>query len=129
VIGVTVNDFRVAGGIVLLVLAILDLITHEKTRRLPGDQVGVVPIGTPLIAGPAVLAALMTMSDLYSSLVTLIAFLMNLVVVYIIFMSAGRVTHFLGSGGTKAAGKIASLLMAAYAVMLMRSGLEKIIAG
>lgn len=124
IIGVTVNDFRIAGGLILLILSILDLVTQEKTRRLPGEHVGVFPIGTPLIAGPAVLAALLTMSDLYSFWVTLLAFLMNLILVYMLFLSAGKVVAFIGSGGTKAIGKIASLLLAAYGVMLIRSGLQ-----
>ncbi|RLA77206.1 MAG: MarC family protein, partial [Deltaproteobacteria bacterium] len=45
VIGVTVSDFKVAGGLILLVLAIYDLIFPEKTRRSPGETVGVVPLG------------------------------------------------------------------------------------
>ena len=127
IIGVTVNDFRIAGGIILLVLAILDLVSQEKTRRLPGADAGVFPIGTPLIAGPAVLATLLTLSDLFSPWVTLGAFVLNLLVVYAAFLFANRVVHFLGSGGVKAAGKLAGLLLAAYAVMLIRSGLEQLI--
>ena len=124
IIGVTVNDFRIAGGLILLILAILDLVSEEKTRRRPARNMGVFPIGTPLIAGPAVLAALLAMADNYSIWVTLLAFLSNLVLVYILFLSAGKVVKILGSGGTKAAGKIASLLLAAYGIMLIRSGLE-----
>lgn len=127
IIGVTVNDFRVAGGIILLVLAIMDLVTQEKTRRLPGAEAGVFPIGTPLIAGPAVLTALLTLSDLYNPFVTLVAFLVNLLLVYIAFLYAARVVHFLGSGGVKAAAKLASLLLAAYAVMLIRGGVEQFV--
>jgi len=127
-IGVTVNDFRIAGGLVLLVLAVLDLVTQdEKTRRLPDQDVGVFPIGTPLIAGPAVLAAIVTLSDLYGPITTFIAFLMNLGIVFVLFVYAGKVVHFLGTSGTKAAGKLSNLLLAAYAVMLIRSGVEALL--
>ena len=52
--GITENDFRVGGGIVLLVLAVIDLtFTGDKTNRAPQTSVGVVPIGIPLIIGPA----------------------------------------------------------------------------
>jgi len=129
IIGVTVNDFRIAGGVILLVFAIQDLVTQEKTRRLPGPDAGVFPIGTPLIAGPAVLTALLTLADVYGSGVTLAAFLLNLLLVYIIFLFANRVVRFLGSGGVKAAAMLAGLLLAAYAVMLIRSGLEQLIHG
>jgi len=127
IIGVTVNDFRIAGGLILLVLSILDLVTHEKTRRLPGASAGVFPIGTPLIAGPAVLTALLTLSDHYHPTITLLAFLANLLLVYVLFLYATRVVRYLGSGGVKAAGKLAGLLLAAYAVMLIRSGIEQLV--
>lgn len=58
VLGVTVGDFQVAGGILLVVLSLYDLLNPGKTLRKPMPGVGVVPLGTPLIVGPAVLTAL-----------------------------------------------------------------------
>jgi multiple antibiotic resistance protein len=57
-LGVTVADFKVAGGILLLVLSILDIIKSREERRVMGDEIGIVPLGMPLIIGPAALAAL-----------------------------------------------------------------------
>jgi multiple antibiotic resistance protein len=130
IIGVSVNDFRIAGGTILLTLSILDLISdQDKKWRISAGEMGVFPIGTPLIAGPGVLAAILTCSHNYSATATLTAFVLNLAIVFVAFMYASRVLKFLGAAGTKAIGKLANLLLAAYAVMLIRSGIESFISG
>ncbi|MBN2019760.1 MAG: MarC family protein [Sedimentisphaerales bacterium] len=55
-LGITIGDFMVAGGALLLCIAIIDMVTHTKERRIPSTDLGAVPLGTPLIVGPAVLA-------------------------------------------------------------------------
>ena len=58
--GITLSDFRIGGGIILLVLSVNDLIfVHEQQRRDPGGSIGVVPIGIPLIMGPAALTTIL----------------------------------------------------------------------
>jgi multiple antibiotic resistance protein len=59
-LGVTVGDFQVAGGLLLLVLSIYELIHPELPLRQPGAHPGVVPLGIPMIVGPAVLTTLLT---------------------------------------------------------------------
>jgi len=53
---ITVSDFKVAGGILLFIIAVVDLIFPERT--FPKETLGVVPIGIPLIVGPGVLTLL-----------------------------------------------------------------------
>ncbi|MDH5769309.1 MAG: MarC family protein, partial [Nitrospirota bacterium] len=55
ILGITTDDFKIGGGLVLLVFAILDLIKSGEEWRKSIDKMGVVPIGVPLIVGPAVL--------------------------------------------------------------------------
>ena len=59
VLGITMGDFMVAGGAILFCLAIIDIINPVKQRRIPDQEFGVVPLGTPLIVGPAVLTTSM----------------------------------------------------------------------
>jgi len=47
-LGILISDFKVAGGILLFILAVVDLIFPEKTRTFPKETLGVVPIGIPL---------------------------------------------------------------------------------
>ena len=53
-LNITVSDFKVAGGILLFIIAVVDLIFPERTRTFPKETIGVVPIGIPLIVGPGV---------------------------------------------------------------------------
>ena len=123
ILGVFVSDFKIAGGIVLLVISLRDILQHEKGRRLPSDTMGAVPIGTPLIVGPAVLTTIIILLDSYGMYYTILSFVVNLAIVWITFTYASGISRFLGKAGSKAVSKIASLLLAAIAIMMMRKGL------
>ncbi len=108
-------------------LAVLDLIQVELTKRDISKTMGVVPLGTPLIVGPAVLTSLLIQDGLHGTLTTVLAFLANLTIVMGAFFAAGPLTRILGESGTRAISKITALLLAAYAVMLIRSGVETLL--
>ncbi len=61
-LGITVADFQVAGGLILLGLAGRELLNVAPASREATDDFGVVPLGMPLIAGPALLTALLSLS-------------------------------------------------------------------
>jgi len=123
-LGVTMGDFMVAGGAVLFCLAITDIINPAKRRRIPSQELGAVPLGTPLIVGPAVLTTSMVIISQYGLFATLISVVVNIMLAGIIFSGAGVLMKILGEAGTKALSKIMSLLLAAIAVMLIRKGLS-----
>lgn len=124
-IGITISDFKIAGGIILLTLAINDLLFPEKIRRATVDMVGVVPLGVPLIVGPAVLATILVVVDLYGYPATVFSLVINLLFVWFVFSKATYIIEMLGKGGTRAVAKVASLLLAAIAVMLIRKGITE----
>lgn len=124
ILGITISDFQIAGGLILLIIAITDIIFSEQRSRKPHPSVGTVPIGTPLIAGPATLTTLIMLSDIFGIPVTMVSLVINLIIVWIIFSSASRILSFLGEGGARAASKVVSLFLAAIAVMIIRRGIE-----
>ena len=126
VLGITVNDFKVAGGLVLLILAVLELTKplHNERPAPSSETAGIVPIGVPLIVGPAVLTTILVLVDHYGVLPTVIALILNLIVVCIALMAARRVVKFLGKSGIAALSKIMAILLAAIAVMMIRLGIE-----
>lgn len=128
ILGITVDDFKVAGGLLLLVLSILDLTRYER-RLKPSGTVGVVPIGVPLIVGPAVLTTLLVLIDLYGAAPTMVSLLLNLFIVWASFLGANRIIKFLGESGIVALSKVMAILLATIAVMMIRLGLENIIPG
>jgi multiple antibiotic resistance protein len=123
-LGITVSDFQIAGGILLFIIAVVDLIFPEKTRTLPRETMGVVPIGIPLIVGPAVLTLLLMIVHTYGYFSTVFCLILNLLVVWLVFGQSHRIMAFLKEGGAKGLGKVSSLLLAAFAMVMIRVGLE-----
>lgn len=128
-LGITVADFMVAGGILLLVLALGNLLANEKLQRqVDSDNLGVVPLGVPLITGPAVLTTSMLLLNLYGAGWTAAAIVANILIVGTMFFFAGTISRALGQVGEKIISKIAMLLLAAIGVMMVRKGVEAFIA-
>lgn len=122
-LGITLGDFMIAGGAILFCLAITDILDPVKKRRIPSAELGAVPLGTPLIVGPAVLTTSLLIVSEYGIVATLASVVLNILLAGVIFLSSGYLIKILGEAGTKAISKIVSLLLAAIAVMLIRKGL------
>lgn len=122
-LNITIGDFMVAGGTLLFAIAIIDLLSQKKRRRLPSSELGCVPLGTPLIVGPAVLTTSLILMDEYGLAATLPAILANVVLAGLIFMFSHVLLKILGVAGSRALSKIMSLLLAAIAVMMIRRGI------
>lgn len=121
-LGVTVGDFQIAGGLLLLVLSLYDLLHPELPLRQPGARPGIVPLGIPMVVGPAVLTTLLTLARTYGHLVTLLGFALNLVLVWAALRWAPLVERVLGEGGCRAITKVLHVLLAAIAVTFIRRG-------
>ena len=126
-LGISVSDFLVAGGLLLLVVAILIMLGFERIGRWPKDEVGVVPLGTPLIAGPAVLTTMLILLDTQGVAPTMLAFLVNMALMWWLFVKADWLIRTLGVGGTRAISRLNGLLLAAIAVMMVRRGILGIV--
>ena len=122
ILGVMVADFKIAGGLVLLAISLRDILRNEKAQKISLETIGAVPIGTPLITGPAVLTTIIILLDSYGLFLTVSSFVINLMIVWVAFYYATAISKFLGKAGSKAFSKIASLLLAAIAVMMIRKG-------
>ena len=121
-LGITVADFQVAGGLILLGLAGRELLNVAPASREATDDFGVVPLGMPLIAGPALLTALLVLVDTVGLVFTLAALLVNLAIVVVAFWNADLVARWMGRQGLRGISKIVALLLAAIAVSLIRRG-------
>jgi multiple antibiotic resistance protein len=123
-LGITASDFQIAGGLILFILAARDLIhsAAEEPAKL-ADDFGVVPLGMPLIAGPASITTLILLAQTLGVVVTLCALAVNLVLVVLAFAYSARIGRWIGSTGMRAISKIISLLLAAIAVSMVRHGL------
>lgn len=121
-LGITDADFQVAGGLILLGLAGRELLGLGSQDREASNEFGIVPLGMPLIAGPALLTALLILADTVGLMFTLVSLLVNLALVAIAFWNADRVARLMGKQGLRGVSKIVALLLAAIAVSLIRRG-------
>lgn len=126
--GITVPDFMLAGGMLLLAISLNTLLTGEKKmQEVDISSLGAVPIGIPLITGPAVLTTCILLANTHGKSITVLAVILNIVIAGLVFGFAGPITNRLGRTGSKAVSKVASMLLAAIAVMLMRRGVFEMI--
>jgi multiple antibiotic resistance protein len=122
VLGITVGDFKIAGGLILLVLASRDLVRTNGGPQILPDDFGIVPLGLPLIAGPATLTTLLILIDSVGAGFALVALLLNLAVVALAFYFADALARIISLAGLRGISKIIALLLAAIAVSMIRRG-------
>jgi multiple antibiotic resistance protein len=123
-LGISVSDFQIAGGLILFILAAKDLIqSAAEPEKLPEDF-GVVPLGMPLIAGPASITTLLVLAQTQGIglVVILVALAANLALVVLALHYSEWLGRKVGATGMRAISKIISMLLAAIAVSMIRQG-------
>jgi multiple antibiotic resistance protein len=126
-LGIQMPDFMIAGGLVLFILSAHDLLSLDKTRVTPDATFGVVPLGTPLMSGPAVLATALILVKPYGLTVTIISIVLNMLIAGIAFLYSSLIIKILGKNGARALSKIMALVLCAYGVMMIRQGIVHIV--
>jgi multiple antibiotic resistance protein len=123
-LGISVSDFQIAGGLILFILAAKDLVqSAAEPEKLPEDF-GVVPLGMPLIAGPASITTLLVLAQTQAIglFITLVALAANLAVVVFALHYSEWLGRKISPTGMRAISKIVSMLLAAIAVSMIRRG-------
>jgi multiple antibiotic resistance protein len=105
----------------------LQILATDEERKRKETSIGVVPIGIPLIIGPAALTTILLLVDTYGIFLTMFSIFINLILVLIVFANSGYVIKILGNSGSRAFAKVASLFLAAIPVMMIRVGLVEIL--
>lgn len=124
VMNISVGALTIAGGIILLILSIRYLVSGRIIEAKREEMIAVVPIGTPLVVGPATITTLLLLSVDYSLGIILLSLAVNLIISWVIFLFGNRIAGFLGKGGLKAISQVFNLLIAAIAVNMVIHGLE-----
>jgi multiple antibiotic resistance protein len=124
VMGISQGAFTIAGGLILLIFSLRYLTLGRWMDIIKEEMIAVVPIGTPLIVGPATITTLLLLATQYPLYLILISLAINLILSWIAFMTASRISGFLGKGGLKAVSQIFNLLLVAIAVSMIIRGLD-----
>jgi multiple antibiotic resistance protein len=126
-LGISVEALQVAGGL-LLVLVALELLRPEaQSERFAGGNVALVPLGTPLLAGPGAIAATMLYmrraASFGGALSVVAALLLALVVVGIALRYSSVIARVLKDDGINLISRVMGLLLTAIAVQLVATGI------
>ena len=121
-LGIQIFDFKIAGGLILLLVSLTDLVGNPEVKDRASGSSGIVPIAVPLITGPGVLTTVILQVNLAGYLITTLAVFLNYVIAWKILKHSDLVSRLIGKDGTVVISKIAALLLVAISVAMMRGG-------
>jgi multiple antibiotic resistance protein len=126
IMGITVADFKIGGGILLLILSVNLLLPGvSSTREKQYQDAGIFPIGTPLITGPAVLTTTLVLTDAFGMFATFISLILNMLISWVALVNSDRISRTIGLNGMRAFSKVGDIFLTAIAVMMIRSGIQE----
>lgn len=123
--GISLDSFMVAGGILLLIVAIELLINGSwRQQSVSSESVGAVPIGCPLLVGPGAITTSILNIQSYGILATLISVLLTFVIVWMILKFIDPIYRILGKNGSLVITRVMALLIASIAVQYIIEGIK-----
>jgi multiple antibiotic resistance protein len=137
--GITLPAFKIAGGIILLLIG-LDMLRarRSQTKETPGEaeegaekeDVGIIPLGIPMLAGPGAISTVMVLvsgkPDWWYAIPVFLAIVVTSLASYWILAGAGRVRQYLGETGIRILTRLMGLMLTAIAIQFMLNGLTDV---
>jgi len=137
--GITLPAFKIAGGVILGLIG-LDMLQarRSRTKETPGDReeglekddVGIIPLGVPMLAGPGSISTVMVLvsqaPDWIHSTIIFSAIAVTSAISFMVLAAADRVRSFLGETGIRILTRMMGLLLTAIAVQFVLNGLKDI---
>jgi multiple antibiotic resistance protein len=128
IFSISINDFMIAGGILLFILSIEGLLGREEARWLDREDITVVPLATPLMAGPgAIYTVIYLMRPPYGPAVAFVAMIGNVVLQWLLLVYSDKVLRLIGKTGSTIISRIMAFILSAIAIGMIRQGLVAII--
>lgn len=122
---VTLADLQVAGGLLLLIIAIrIVLFGHWGIEETP--HTSFVPLACPLLTGPGAITATLVLQATYDLLTTTLAVIASFLVTWSILMFGEKFFQILGKTGSMVLAQVMALLLATIAVQFIRSGITSV---
>jgi multiple antibiotic resistance protein len=135
---ITLPAFKIAGGILLFAVALEMMRAHHSDTRATAEEqneaetrsdVGVIPLGLPLLSGPGAIATVMVLTGKATMPSQRIAVYLAIgavaLLTFLVLRSAGALTRVLGRTGINTIGRIMGLILAAIAIQFVIDGLRE----
>lgn len=126
VLGISLNSFMIAGGLLLLLIS-FDLLRGEHRCGMiseSGAGVGAVPIGTPMLAGPGAITAVMVIVQSSGAVVVLVAIFSAILGTRLLLGQSVRLYGLMGKVGSEVLSRVIGILVAAIAIEYMGTGIR-----
>jgi len=120
--GISMNDFRIAGGILLFIMSIEGLLGKEEARWMNREDVAIVPLATPLMAGPGSIYTVMYLMQ-QGPLVAFFAMFANVALQWFLLKYSSKVMRMLGKTGSTIISRIMAFILSGIAIGMIRAGL------
>jgi len=125
IFNITLYSFRIAGGILLLFLA-LELLMKEKVyAKISPEESGAVPLGVPLLVGPGAITATIINLESVGFSATMIAVAIVCIITWIVLKFIEPIHKLLGKVGSMVVSKVMAMLLAAIAIQFILEGISE----
>lgn len=125
-IGIDVNSFAVAGSFILFFLALEMILGITLYKDEAPETAAVVPLAFPLIAGAGTMTSILSLRAEYQTVNIVIAIIINVIFVYVVLKSSGKMEKFLGRQGINVIRKIFGVILLAIAVKLFADNIKNL---
>tara|TARA_B110000046_G_scaffold162760_1_gene177256 strand:- start:1879 stop:2454 length:576 start_codon:yes stop_codon:yes gene_type:complete len=126
-IGLDVNSFSVAGSLIILFMALEMILGITLFKEEPPEVASVVPLAFPIIAGAGTMTSLLSLRAEYEMINIIVAIVINILIVYIILKTSGRLQKILGKTGISIIRKVFGIILLAIAVKLFATNVGKMV--
>lgn len=120
---ISLEDFKIAGGIILFLIAIENILGFGSMRVKKQRDISLVPLATPLLAGPAAISTAMYSFKVYGVASTLASILVNSLMAWFILLKSDYIVEELGENCTDMLSKVTAFILAGIAISMIRSGI------
>jgi len=125
--GISMQSFMIAGGILLLLIAVKILITGSwEESKVPPESVGTVPIAIPLLVGPGAITTTILNIRIFNVAITMISVLIVFLIVWITLRFIDPIYRLLGRSGSLVIARVMALMIAAIAIEYIVEGIREL---
>lgn len=123
--GISIHSFKIAGGLLLLIIAMKILVTGSwEEKEVTPEGVGAVPMAFPLLAGPGAITTTIVMLQILGLVEVILAVAIVILLTSVVLISIERIYLFLGRAGSVVAARLMAIFIAAIAFQFMIEGLR-----
>tara|TARA_B100000131_G_scaffold305725_1_gene332006 strand:+ start:86 stop:661 length:576 start_codon:yes stop_codon:yes gene_type:complete len=123
-LGVGINEFAVAGSIIVLFIAFEMILGVRLFKDQNPKTASIIPIAFPLIAGPGTLTTLISIRSEYDKINIILAIIVNMILVYFVLKFSYKIERFLGEQGINILRKVFGIILLAIGIKLFTTNIK-----